>query len=174
MISLQRKYYVKVSWRKGVNHGKPWRNLPVPGSSWCIFTASSQSDSQAVHESQEQATFHVYTVGRRYPNVDHPKRQISEPTFSSFCVRTTKNQRLLHAIKYCFIYIKYWILYVLYCIVMVTILEKPLDFMHRVASRFGYPNYRLSQLVRIIDLLLYFHLCKEASRHYKSNIMHFG
>ena len=26
------------------------------------------------------------------------------------------------------------------------ILEKPLDFMHCVASRFGYPNYRLSEL----------------------------
>ena len=36
--------------------------------------------------------------------------------------------------------------------------------MHCVASRFGYPNYRWSQLVRIIDVLLYlysltFHLC---------------
>ena len=29
--------------------------------------------------------------------------------------------------------------------------------MHCVASRFGYPNYRWSQLVRIIDVLLYFH-----------------
>ena len=26
------------------------------------------------------------------------------------------------------------------------IFEKPLDFMHCVASRFGYPNYRLSEL----------------------------
>ena len=26
------------------------------------------------------------------------------------------------------------------------ILEKPLDFMYRVASGFGYPNYRLSEL----------------------------
>ena len=26
------------------------------------------------------------------------------------------------------------------------ILEKPLDFMHCLASRFGYPNYRLSEL----------------------------
>ena len=56
-----------------------------------------------------------------YPNVNHPKRQISEPTFSSFYVQTTKNQRLLHAIKYCVISIKYCILYVLYCIVMVTL-----------------------------------------------------
>ena len=38
------------------------------------------------------------------------------------------------------------------------ILEKPLDFMHCVASRFGYPNYRWSQLVRIIDILLYLHV----------------
>ena len=28
--------------------------------------------------------------------------------------------------------------------------------MHCVASRFGYPNYRWSQLVRIIDVLLYY------------------
>ena len=34
------------------------------------------------------------------------------------------------------------------------ILEKPLDFMHCVASKFGYPNYRWSQLVRVIDVLL--------------------
>ena len=56
-----------------------------------------------------------------YRNVNHPKRQISEPTFSSFYVQTTKNQRLLHAIKYCVISIKYCILYVLYCIIMVTL-----------------------------------------------------
>ena len=48
-------------------------------------------------------------------NVNHPKREISEPTFSSFHVQTTTNQRLLHAIKYCVISIKYCILYVLYC-----------------------------------------------------------
>ena len=54
-------------------------------------------------------------------NVNHPKRQISEPTFSSFYVQTTKNQRLLHAIKYCVISIKYCILYILYCIVMVAL-----------------------------------------------------
>ena len=29
--------------------------------------------------------------------------------------------------------------------------------MHCVASRFGYPNYRWSQLVRVIDVLLYLH-----------------
>ena len=40
------------------------------------------------------------------------------------------------------------------------ILEKPLDFLHCVASRFGYPNYRWSQLVRIIDVLLYKKLSK--------------
>ena len=56
-----------------------------------------------------------------YPDVNHPKRQMSEPTFSSFYFQTTKNQRLLHAIKYCVISIKYCILYVLYCIVMVTL-----------------------------------------------------
>ena len=56
-----------------------------------------------------------------YPNVNHPKRKISEPTFSSFYVQTKKNQRLLHAIKNCVIFIKYCILYVLYCIVMVTL-----------------------------------------------------
>ena len=56
-----------------------------------------------------------------YPNVNHPKRQISEPTFSSFYLQTTTNQRLLHAIKFCVISIKYCILYVLYCIVMVTL-----------------------------------------------------
>ena len=54
-----------------------------------------------------------------------------------------KNQQLLHAIKYCVIYIKYCILYVLYCVV---ILEKRLDFMHSVASRFGYSKYQLSEL----------------------------
>ena len=54
-------------------------------------------------------------------NVNHPKRQISEPTFSSFYVQRTKNQRLLHTIKYCVISIKYCILYVLCCIVMVTL-----------------------------------------------------
>ena len=48
-------------------------------------------------------------------NVDYPKRQISEPTFSSFYVQTTKNRRLLHAVKYCVVSIKYCILYVLYC-----------------------------------------------------------
>ena len=42
------------------------------------------------------------------------ERQISEPTFSSFYIQTMKNQQLLHAIKYC-------ILYVLYYIVMVTL-----------------------------------------------------
>ena len=31
--------------------------------------------------------------------------------------------------------------------------------MHCVASRFGYPNCRWSQLVRIIDVLLYFNSC---------------
>ena len=56
-----------------------------------------------------------------YPNVSHPKRQISEPTFSSFYVPRTKNQPLLHAIKYCVISIKYCILYILYCIVMVAL-----------------------------------------------------
>ena len=30
---------------------------------------------------------------------------------------------------------------------MQDILEKPLDFMHCVASSFGYPNYRWSQLI---------------------------
>ena len=30
--------------------------------------------------------------------------------------------------------------------------------MHCVASRFGYPNYRWSQLVRIIDVLLYIYI----------------
>ena len=54
-------------------------------------------------------------------NVNHSKRQISEPTFSSFYFQTTKNQRLLHAVKYSVISIKYRILYVLYCIVMVTL-----------------------------------------------------
>ena len=39
----------------------------------------------------------------------------------SFYVQTTKNQRLLHTVKYCVISIKYCILYVLYCIVMVTL-----------------------------------------------------
>ena len=39
------------------------------------------------------------------------------------------------------------------------ILEKPLDFMHCVASRFGYLNYGWSQLVRIINVLLYL-LCE--------------
>ena len=56
-----------------------------------------------------------------YPSGRHPKRQIPEPTFPSFYVQKTKNQRLLHAIKYCVISIKYCILYVLYCIVMVTL-----------------------------------------------------
>ena len=44
------------------------------------------------------------------------------------------------------------------------ILEKPLDFMHCVASRFGYPNYRWSQLVRIINDLL----------HYENVIIYIG
>ena len=33
------------------------------------------------------------------------------------------------------------------------ILEKPLDFMHCVASRFGYPNYRLSELSVILSII---------------------
>ena len=32
---------------------------------------------------------------------------------------------------------------------MQDILEKPLNFMHCVASRFGYPNYRLSELLLV-------------------------
>ena len=58
----------------------------------------------------------VYTVESRLS-----ESQSSETTFSSFYVQTTKNQRLLHAIKYCVISIKYCILYVLYCIVTVTL-----------------------------------------------------
>ena len=98
-----------------------------------------------------------------YPNVNHPKRQISEPTFSSFYIQTTKNQQLLHAIKYCVISIKYCILYVLYCIVMVTLSEKNLQILSTVwllASVIlttDYPNNRWSQLVRIINVLLYQH-----------------
>ena len=34
----------------------------------------------------------------------------------------------------------------MYCCNGNIILEKPLDFMHGVASRFGYPNYPLSEL----------------------------
>ena len=48
----------------------------------------------------------------------------------------------------------YFVCTVLHCNGNV-ILEKPLDFMHCVASRFGNPNYRWSQLVRIIGVLLY-------------------
>ena len=96
---------------------------------------------------EEIGTQRVYGHLQIQQNVDHPKRQISEPTFSSFYVQTTKNQRLLHAIKYCVISIKYCILYVLllHCNGNI-ILEKPLDFMHCVASRFGYPNFRLSEI----------------------------
>ena len=62
-----------------------------------------------------------------YPNANHPKLQISESTFSSFYVQTTKNQRLLHAIKYCVLSIKYCISYVLYCTVMVTLSQRILQ-----------------------------------------------
>ena len=94
-------------------------------------------------------------------NVNHQKRQISEPTFSSFYVQTMKNQRLLHAIKYCDISIKYCILYVLYCIVMVTLSQRNLQILcivwllGSVIRTIDYPNYRWCQLVRIIDVLLY-------------------
>ena len=96
-----------------------------------------------------------------YPRVSHPKRQISESTFSSFCFQTTKNQRLLHAIKYCVISIKYCTLYVLYCIVMVILSQRNLQILctvwllGSVIRTIDYPNYRWSQLVRIIDVLLY-------------------
>ena len=95
-----------------------------------------------------------------YPNVNHPKHQISEPTFSSFNVQTTKNQRLLHAVNYCVNSIKYCILYVLYCTVMVTLSQRNLQILctvwllGSVIRTVDYPNYRWSQLVRIIDVLL--------------------
>ena len=45
------------------------------------------------------------------------------------------------------------------------ILEKPLDFMHCMASSFGYPNYRWSQFVRIIDVLLYLTSHNKQNKH---------
>ena len=44
-----------------------------------------------------------------------------------------------------------FLLSIIFCITVLhcngnIILEKPLDFMHCVASSFGYPNYRLSEL----------------------------
>ena len=89
-------------------------------------------------------------------NVNHPKRQISEPTFSSFYVQTTKKSAITSRNKVLchFNYVLYFVCTVLHCNGNI-ILEKPLDFMHCVASGFGYPNYRWSQLLRIIDVLLY-------------------
>ena len=44
--------------------------------------------------------------------------------------------------------------------------------MHCVVSRFGYPNYRWSRLVRIIDVLLYFHMqfkCRRRQHSWAAN-----
>ena len=49
-------------------------------------------------------------------NVKYPN-----PHFLRSAFKQRKNQRLLHAVKYCVISIKCCILYVLYCIVMVTV-----------------------------------------------------
>ena len=46
---------------------------------------------------------------------------------------------------YHFYYVLYFVSTALHCNGNI-ILEKPLDFIHCVASRFGYPNYRLSEL----------------------------
>ena len=65
---------------------------------------------------------------------------------------TSRNKVLCHFYK-----VLYFVCTVLHCNGNI-ILEKPLDFMHCVASRFGYPNYRWSQLVWIIDVLLYYNV----------------
>ena len=62
---------------------------------------------------------------------------------------TSRNKVLCH-----FYLVLFFVCTVLHCNGNI-ILEKPLDFMHCVASRFGYPSCRWSQLVRIIDVLLY-------------------
>ena len=53
---------------------------------------------------------------------------------------TSRNKVLCH-----FYYVLYFVCTVLHCNGNI-ILEKHLDFTHCVASRFGYPNYRLSEI----------------------------
>ena len=62
---------------------------------------------------------------------------------------TSRNKVLCH-----FYEVLYFVCTILHCNGNI-ISEKPLDFMHCVASRFGCRNYRWSQLVRIFDVLLY-------------------
>ena len=94
-----------------------WFSLQLlPGTSH-----SNEISTRYDHKFTQVLMFYSCQISMIQQNVKDPKRQISEPTFSSFYVQTTKNQRLLHAIKYCVISITYCILYVLYCIVMVTL-----------------------------------------------------
>ena len=80
------------------------------------------------------------------------ERQSSEtsniPTHISFVLRSNKEKPAITARNkvLCHFYqVLYFVRTVLHCNGNI-ILEKPLDFMHCVASRFGYPKYRLSEL----------------------------
>ena len=106
-----------------INYARPMRS--VVEALWITIKNVNYS-VQELTRTLIMIISHYYLIQQNvdYPNVNHPKRQISEHTFSSFYVQTMKNQPLLHAIKYCVIPIKYCILYILYCIVMITLSQR--------------------------------------------------
>ena len=130
---------------------------------YLVVVTSTQAPPNALKLSKR---INIYSIIQKYSRTSIIRKSIirnvkcPNPHFSSFYVQTTKNQRLLRAIKYCVIAFKYCILYVLYCIVMVTLSQGNLQILctvwllGSVIRTIDYPNYRWSQLVRIIDLLL--------------------
>ena len=114
----------------------------------CIYLAHGETQlSIGRNHIQKLKNSHTHTVECRLS-----ERQSSETTnirthifFVLFrnnekSAITSRNKVLCHSYE-----LLYFVCTVLHCVGNI-IVEKPLDFMHCVTSRFSYPNYRLSEL----------------------------